>query len=68
MDSNVERLNKAQTAKWMHLPNAFTIDLVKELCGRDGVYSRQLRRGESFQYTAPSNAKLIIVEEGRNYG
>lgn len=57
---DIEAFNKAQSAKWMHLPNAFTGDLADELCKREGVQSMMLKSGEHFTFYGPG--KLIILK------
>jgi len=59
MDPEVERFNKAMSAKYMLLGDAFTRDLVDELSKRDGVSSMKLGQGEKFEFHGPGTVLFI---------
>ena len=59
--TDVERFNRQQSVKWMHLPDAHRRDLVSELCKRDGVSAMRLDAGERFEFHG--QGVLIFVED-----
>ena len=63
-EMSVDEFNRAQTVKWCHLPHAYRRDLVDELGKREGVFVRNMRKGEAFQYVATERVKLLVVKEG----
>ena len=54
--------DKAQVAKYMHLPYAFTCDLVGELSKREGVQSVTVASGDRFEFHGPG--KVMFVKDG----
>ncbi len=61
-DVDTDTFDKAEVAKWTHLPNAFTGDLVEELVKRRGVQCMDVPDGGRFEFFGPG--KIVFVSDG----